>query len=590
MSQYAVGLCEILVDEFFGECCSEIASILLRHGRMNLSMLLKRTNLPAPKIRQALASLMQHHMVSFVTAIEQLREVTYYEAQWQEMYNLIRKGKDVYSVSLKLNQETASIAKYVSTQGRARVQDVYSAFGKSPDGTDEESRMLQQNITDLIYLKYLVVVQPRHLIPVGDQEMQLRIKFLEQRKSENVSEIKKNREVNDSVALEMARLQSSDMAENQGLIRKPKDSIPRPAKRKRRNATTSSMTGDLNEILDDENSILLPDPAAHVRVNRAKFSFLARNQRLVYWAERRIGKTTAIVYSHLLAILESKFVGSPSPATVLTITTMELTRNFPKDIDIESCFAKSSNVRKPPAKAALDQLDELEMEEQEEEDEDYEENIDDESNSKSKVLVQHLELLADTALKFITRVGNRGMGEWKIDFAYLTNMLRAVEFENILDEKLGDRATRLLRIIKDKGKIEEKQLANMALLRQKDLRTVLQSMAEMGALELQEVPRSSDRAPSKTFYLWFHRSERAYSIFLDQLYEVIAKMFHRLRDERAQRSQLIDKAERIDIKGKEEEYLQKFEQAELKRLRSYEEKLLLQASRLDELILIFRDE
>ncbi|EPY52147.1 DNA-directed RNA polymerase III complex subunit Rpc82 [Schizosaccharomyces cryophilus OY26] len=589
MSQYAVGLCEILVDEFFGECCSEIASILLRHGRMNLPMILKRTNLPGSKIRQALASLMQHHMVLFVTAIEQLREVTYYEAQWQEMYNLIRKGKDVYLVSQKLNQESASIAKYVSTQGRARVQDVYSAFGKSPDDTDEENRLLQQNITDLIYLKYLVVVQPRHLIPVGDQEMQLRIKYLEQRKSENVSEIKKNREVNDSVSLEMAQLRSSDMAENQGLIRKPKDSIPRPTKRKRRNVTTSSMTGDLNEVLDDENSILLPDPAAHVRVNRAKFSFLARNQRLVHWVERRIGKTAAIIYSHLLASLESKFVGSPSPATVLTITTMELTRNFPKDIDIESCFAKSSNVRKPSAKAAFDQLDE-ELEVEDEEDEDYEENIDDESNSKSKVLAQHLELLADSSLKFITRVGNRGMGEWKIDFVYLTNMLRSVEFENILDEKLGDRATRLLRIIKDKGKIEEKQLANIALLRQKDLRTVLQSMAEMGALELQEVPRSSDRAPSKTFYLWFHRSERAYSIFLDHLYEVIARMFHRLRDERAQRSQLIDKAERIDIKGKEEEYLQKFEQVELKKLRSYEEKLLLQASRLDELILIFKDD
>ncbi|KAL2314377.1 DNA-directed RNA polymerase III subunit rpc3 [Schizosaccharomyces pombe] len=589
MSQYAVELCEILVEEFFGDCCSAVASALLRHGRLTIPMLQKRTSLPGPKIRQALVSLMQHHMVLYVTVIENVREVTYYETQWKEIYNILRKGKDVYLISQKLNQEAASVVKYLSTQGRARVLEVFNAFDKKVDGSDEESRMMQKNLTELIYQKFLLVVQPRHLIPVGDQEMQLRIKHLDRRKSENVSEIKKNREVDDSVALEMLELRAADMSELQGLTRKPKESIPHPTKRRKRAVGSApSVSTDLNNILDDDNSILVPDLSAHVRINSGKLSVLSKNARLTHWVERRIGKSTSLVYSHVLSMLEPRLFSISNQSPVFTLTTMELTRNFPNDIDVESSivdkqYSVNSASNELRVMEKLNELDELA------EEDNYEESVDENANRKSKVLAQHLELLADCSLKFISKIGNRGMGEWAVNFTHLTDMLRAIEYENFIEQKFGERAIRLLRIIKDKGKIEEKQLANIALLRQRDLRTVLQAMAEIGALELQEVPRSSDRAPSKTFFLWFHRPDRAYSLLLDELYHVIARLYMRLRDERAQRAQLIEKAERIDIKGNEEQYLQKFEQAELKKLYSYEEKLLLQASRLDDMVLVFRD-
>ena len=87
--------------------------------------------------------------------------------------------------------------------------------------------------------------------------------------------------------------------------------------------------------------------------------------------------------------------------------------------------------------------------------------MDPEAIAKKKrmnLIKMHLEILAQDSYHFVNLEGTRALGEWSVDFAALTKTLKQVEFEKIIEQKFGGIATRLLRILQDKGKLDEKQV------------------------------------------------------------------------------------------------------------------------------------
>ena len=90
-----------------------------------------------------------------------------------------------------------------------------------------------------------------------------------------------------------------------------------------------------------------------------------------------------------------------------------------------------------------------------------EEEINPETAAKKRrmgVMKEHLDLLAQDSYHFVKCEGNRGLGEWSIDFAALGKTMKQVELEKIIEQRFGTVATRLLRILKEKGKLDEKQV------------------------------------------------------------------------------------------------------------------------------------
>lgn len=78
--------------------------------------------------------------------------------------------------------------------------------------------------------------------------------------------------------------------------------------------------------------------------------------------------------------------------------------------------------------------------------------------NRMKLIKQHLMLLAEDSARFLHSEGNRGMGEWSVNYKELGKTLRSLELEKIVEERFEGVGTRLLRIIKDKGKLDEKQV------------------------------------------------------------------------------------------------------------------------------------
>ena len=201
----------------------------------------------------------------------------------------------------------------------------------------------------------------------------------------------------------------------------------------------------------------------------------------------------------------------------------------------------------------------------------------------------HFRILAQKPHCFVRQVKGRRYGEWTVDFRRLVNRHKQTELENIILMKFGDIALRLMRILSEKGKLDERQISNLALIRPKESRATLSMMHEAGFLELQEVPRDVAHQPTRTIYLWFFDADRCTKMVLENIYKMMARLLQRIMSERQDIRPLLDKAERTDVVGHEERYLTLQERKSLQAWRNKEEKLLGQIMRLDRQVELLRD-
>jgi DNA-directed RNA polymerase III subunit RPC3 len=202
----------------------------------------------------------------------------------------------------------------------------------------------------------------------------------------------------------------------------------------------------------------------------------------------------------------------------------------------------------------------------------------------------HLLLLAGDDCHFLRKCGSRGLGEWTVDFEGMTQYLQEVEMDTMLLENFGKVGHRLARMMRKLGKLDEKQLPNLALVKQKDARTKLAEMQMAGVVDIQEVPRDSGRTTSRTIFLWYFDVERVSTILLDSIYKNMSRCFQRLDIERRRVQDVLALTERTDLLDeKPEKYMDQEQLNTLHEIEDKEESILGHIGRLDELVAIFRD-
>jgi DNA-directed RNA polymerase III subunit RPC3 len=389
-----------------------------------------------------------------------------------------------------------------------------------------------------------------------------------------------------------------------------------------------------------------------VRVNYDKCTVLLRNQRLISLAAHDIGETTSQVYAGLLRLLEEKIPrcqrdlipdgaddeGEP------TVTTMELCRALNNSIDpaigigkVSSDKVDTSSLERPRRKqiGALEST--VESQASSDEDDTEDENgmgnvaktrsmggVDQDSSdhgegmldnalavkeparhtrvtfedistksdsqgdrqSKMVYIKKHLLLLMEHSCHFVRLCGGRGLGEWTVDFSGLVEYLKETEIDTVISQRFGIIGKRIAQILRHKGKLDEKQIQKFGLLKQKDVRTKLVEMQMVGFVDIQEVPKDNNRTPSRTMFLWFLDINRVMAIIQDSIYKAMSRCLQVLDVERVGVAAIL---ERTDIKGREEELLDKNEFTEFRVIKEKEEKILAQVSRLDDLMAIFQD-
>lgn len=370
-----------------------------------------------------------------------------------------------------------------------------------------------------------------------------------------------------------------------------------------------------------------------------------RNRRLVQFATDIFGETSAYVYGVLLRLLTKDIPRCRADAAMdfgedkeesekdtVSVTTDQILDNLKTSVDLSLGIGKAerrqvSSVAAekielfPPKKKVLIEEAEVEGEASADEDEDNESSDESEYDSDYKAptangingvngtngakvkfdesaapkerrldrptqLRQHLLMLAESTQRFVRHCGPN---EWTVDFVPLMNALREVELDSVIERTCGRQGLRLVRILRAKGKLDEKALPNVALMRKPELQQKMLEMQTAGFVHVQEVPRDLKADVKKSFFLWFCDVDRSLSRLLDTSYTTMTHCIQVLEALRQKERDVLETTKRSDVRGREKDTMRKEYYERYSRFLECERKLFAQVMRVDDLVSVLRD-
>ncbi|XP_075700200.1 DNA-directed RNA polymerase III subunit RPC3 [Rhinoderma darwinii] len=188
-------------------------------------------------------------------------------------------------------------------------------------------------------------------------------------------------------------------------------------------------------------------------------------------------------------------------------------------------------------------------------------------NISKQVLDQYLMLLADDPLEFVGRSGDSGGGMFFINLDKAVASLATSNLESIVQERFGSRCARIFRLLLRKRHLEQKQVEDFAMIPAKEAKDMLYKMLSVNLVTLQEIPKTPDHAPSRTFYLFAVNSLSAARMLLQRCYKTVANLIERRQFETKENKRLLEKSQRIEAiiasmqaTGAEESQLQEIEE------------------------------
>jgi len=403
--------------------------------------------------------------------------------------------------------------------------------------------------------------------------------------------------------------------------------------------------GAINGPHDEDMDPAL-DPRQVIRINYEKCLVDLRNRRLVQYATDMIGETTAYVYGVLLKLLTKDLPrcradpvmdakneddeGEKGPGSV---TTEQILDSLKTSIDlslgigkaerrqISSTAAEKIEVYPPRKKPFIEEAEvdgEASADEDEGEDESSEESeydsdykapatngtngVNGTNGAKVKFdepaapkerrmdrptqLRQHLLILSESTQRFVRHCGPN---EWTVDFVPVMNSLRETELDSVIERRFDRQGLRLVRILRAKGKLDDKALPNIALMRGVDLRRKMFEMHRAGFVSVQEVPRDVKADVKKSFFLFYCNVDRSLRELLDASYETMVHCLQVLEALRQKERDVLETTKRTDVRGREKDTMRKSYYERYSRFLDYERKLFAQVMRVDDLVSVLRD-
>lgn len=385
------------------------------------------------------------------------------------------------------------------------------------------------------------------------------------------------------------------------------------------------------------------DPDAVLRINHEKCLVELRNRRLAEAVADDIGETTSQIYAVLLSLLTAKLPrcrdhpiidankDEDDSDNTRYVTTDEVFDQLSPSLDVGSGIGRvdASEVdpqgverirrRHPRPKepyidndddddddddggdqnghdTAIEYDEELERHALKQQSETPAQNGVKESKVKFKdtktsenrlsLMRQHLLLLCESSQGFLRHCGN---GQWTVDFRPLVRKIQESELDTVIERKIGRHSLRLIRILRKRGKADEKSLPMQAMMAKGTVHKIMLEMQMHGFVDVQEVPKDNTRNAKSTIFLWFCDTDLSLSQLLDNTYKTMLRCLQVREVHRQNAREVLRFVGRADVKGREKEALEKKYFDRYDRYRNIEDKILGHVMRLDDLVGVLND-
>ncbi|XP_043542590.1 DNA-directed RNA polymerase III subunit RPC3 [Chiloscyllium plagiosum] len=194
-------------------------------------------------------------------------------------------------------------------------------------------------------------------------------------------------------------------------------------------------------------------------------------------------------------------------------------------------------------------------------------------NLSKPVLDQYLTLLSDDPVS----VSVHTLPVWNESETWglvvITDLHRALAslaratVESVVQERFGSRSARIFRLLLRKRHLEQKQVEDFAMIPAKEAKGMMYRMLSENYISLQEIPKTPDHAPSRTFYLYTVNLLPTARMILQRCYKTVVNLINRREYETRENKRLLEKSQRIEAimasmqaTGAEEQQLQEIEE------------------------------
>ncbi|KAG1883007.1 RNA polymerase III subunit RPC82-domain-containing protein [Suillus subluteus] len=396
-------------------------------------------------------------------------------------------------------------------------------------GPSVRSSLYSQTLYKLISGAYL---KPSTLLSHhSPRDKRIKYEAEEKAKITGFPTAKELREAQETAEARLKR--EEEEAESVGLKRKPKDLIGHRSSKKK-------------AIEED-----MVDDGVYFRVNFDKFNTYIRNKLIEMAAGERFNRSAALVMRVTLKATEVR-QKSVSDARSDPTSTAAIAILISDDDDLSTGLVTSTK-----------------------------------KASSASLVKDYLGLMsavdnptpAGKAASFISLIDNKVY----VEFGIVSKRLRR-------RNDTGTTGVRIVRLLLDIGKMDEKQIAKVAMMPNNVVRPLLAALSSDFLISTQEVPRSADRNPTRTFYLWHVDLHKAYSALLGHLYKTLYNIGMRRQAEQEEPTvkAVLEKRARTDV-AQDENLLSRMERDVLKEWETKQEKLTVLEMRVEEAVFILRD-
>lgn len=608
-----------------------ILSALFTKGRSTITQLAQYTSVTPRYLRNGLSVLIQQNLVYHSTDSDS--KATSYEANANASYNIVRFGKILEVIESQYGTTERDLVQTLMLLGFARVADLAQAFqSRTPKanghvnstsddangGLIESVNQLNDTLARLIQAEIVETVHAESFRNPVEVHRTIVTELTKAAPGEKVSKITSEQEAQISERFKTFRDKGKS-------LKRQLDQTRGPMTKRRK-----LQSGHANHFDVATASI---NPNIIVRVNYEKCIVELRNQRMANFVTEVLGEVTGDVYRVVLDMLTATVPRCRSDARVdedlsmgqLAVTTVDILRSLDDSLSLQQGIGKAptekidaesaerirpqapmdsdtepdeSDTEMPVRRASI-RID-IDQELGDSEDDIAETNGDRETKVKFEDggisrdrriehLRQHLLLLSESKYRFIRQCGSQGRGQWTVDFARVMNRLRESELDSYIEQSFGRHGLRLTKILREKGKLDEKMLPAAALMKKSDVQLKMTAMQMAGLVDVQEVPKDNSRLANRTLFFWFFDRERTEARIMDDIYKGMMRCQQTLQVERHRERNILSFVERKDVKGKEEEVMTAEHYNKYNRHLEAQDKLIGQLMRLDDMAAVFQD-
>ncbi|KAF9957920.1 hypothetical protein BGZ65_001776 [Modicella reniformis] len=535
---------------YFGK--KKIANVLLRKGRMPVSQIANITSIKPRQVRESLFVMIQHNIAVYAESQERSRIVTYYEINRPELLHRTIIPKLLYSAQKWFERDGGLVTHTVLKHGILTIEEcikdilvTHSTSSSAPATKTPKKRTdsIRKAFIEMVKQKCLIAVRPTDSMSVADKDM-----ADEKRETDKMALPPTAAEL----AIIRKTLGAQKMQQEQtGTIvglKRTLESLDHDALESKRHKLTD---GDL--VIKEE-----VDTDVLFKINYERFIIRWRNAQIASLYEVRLNPTAKAIINTTLELAEERMINCKEDYTI-PINLMLVLNNLPKDINLvdtlefDPAELGTSNIKPKPGEC----------------------------------LEKYMEVLEDDLMRILKRDAGRS-GQYIIHLRAAAKILKRNLIQDIVSSRFGMPYVRIMNMLLDKGKLEEKQISRFSMMPVKDVREKLTTLCTFGVLNLQEVPKTNDRTPSRTFYLWEVLLDRAADSLVNRLYHTMANLRQRRFVEKAKRAVLLEKCERTDVLA-DDNLLNAAEKRELDTLAAVLELLENQELRVAEMAMTLKE-